>query len=330
MLGHASSSETFMQVYKPVIPHLHRCYSFWCFQPGDEIAKRIFPLPGNLSRLSEIYLEGYTEADPITIFAGPSSLSSLREMTINGLRALPMHNNPVENLVLGSRGRDMWAIPFLASSTKVTSLKLNTNIFDIFDEDPSMDVFLPNLRVFHHPSGSLIPFLDAPVLDELHWVDCWLGPRGFENPMASFPSLTRLHLYSPMFRESTHYLHDHERLLPHRFEFPQLTELWIHDSGEVAATLRALLLPHTIKSIRISPDQMIFAPLRYPALELVVLETTSPEELGELQDAVTTLLESYQTVKLRYNVNETFPQPNKWFWAQMKQSFGNRVFSVAG
>ncbi|KAF8312944.1 hypothetical protein DL93DRAFT_1211503 [Clavulina sp. PMI_390] len=169
-----SGPDAFMRVYEALIPQLHRCSSFWCFQLGNALTPLIFPLYGPMPRLTDLVLMGDVDISPVTVFTEPSSLTELRDATITGVPIAPIPNNPIEWLTLSiNETSPTWTLPLIASSVKAINLVLKDG--DMLGDFPNTHVSLPNLKILHQNQFTVSPFLNAPAMDELHWTSCWLG-----------------------------------------------------------------------------------------------------------------------------------------------------------
>ncbi|KAF8312945.1 hypothetical protein DL93DRAFT_2081619 [Clavulina sp. PMI_390] len=315
---------SFMRVYGPVIPHLRRCSSFSCFRLRNEIVDQILPLHGDMPRLSTVRLVGDVDGPPKAAFTKPSSLTALRNMIILGVPMLPIHPNSIDQLTIGlSESLPMWALPFIASSTNVTRLKLEVWEDDMLGEVPSTRIHLPRLKVLQQAHCTIAPFLDAPALDEFHWLACWLGVKPVDGHTSSFPALTKLYLNSPF------PFYDTEPP-PRKLDFPSLKELRINEAVEVSTFLRGLLLPHTLDPAVERPEGAASFLLPYPALQVVELKVTNPEDLTALRNVLVDLLEEYQNTRLEYDSLKTFPSNNDQFWGELRKVYGARVLSVSG
>ncbi|KAF8312943.1 hypothetical protein DL93DRAFT_2228756 [Clavulina sp. PMI_390] len=323
-IGNVFPPDAFLEAYEPITHHLHRCSAFCCYQLSNSTISLLFPLAGPMQRLVTLFLMGDVTLPSVTLFADPSSLTELRNLTIIGVPVAPIPDNSIEQLRISVHyPLPAWALPLVASSTKATSLALRDD--DVLGDVPSTRVILPNLKILYHNQSNLSPYLDAPELEELHWTSCQLHGQQAHTPsqVPSFSSVTKLFLYSPV----PHRL-DHSP--SNKIECPNLTDLTIDSAMKVSTILRGLLLPHTFGQ-RIDHHEKANEPvvLPYPDLRVVRLQTTDGDTTGAMREVLVALLESYRNIRLEYDAQETFPQGDEEFWDELRQAYGGRVLATS-
>ncbi|KAF8312953.1 hypothetical protein DL93DRAFT_2098004 [Clavulina sp. PMI_390] len=314
--------ESFMQVYELVIPHLPRCEGFCFHRVGLVISSLIFPLPGPMPRLDILVLLGDTAAffnshTSMTVFNEPSSLTALRDVMIIGFPMAPIPGNPIDDLSIGLENiPDMWTMPFIASSTKITTLSLLSA--NVLGKAPPSPVTLPNLKILDHSYNTVAPFFDAPLLEELHWSLASLDISPTDGDVY-FPLLRTLYI-------SVAQPYNHEQPLRTKLEFPQLAELVLEYAAEPSTALRVLLLPHTLGHQINALEGTKSVALPYPALQIIVIKRTNQDDLAAWRSALVLVLESYPNVRLGYDPHKTFPVDDREFWGHIRETFGHRVY----
>ncbi|KAF8312949.1 hypothetical protein DL93DRAFT_1211537 [Clavulina sp. PMI_390] len=320
--------DEFMAAYVPLIPHLDRCSSFYCFQLGNNTAPLILPLVGPMPRLTTLFLVGEAPTLDIALvpaFTEPSSLTLLRNATIIGIPIQPIPDNKIELLNLAlNETLPTWTLPLIESSKNITSLCLMEG--DMLGDIPETRVLLPKLKVLHQTQFTVAPYFDAPALDEFHWTSCFLGAEATFGNISSFPAVTKFYMDAPF---PYHHNHPPERKL----EFPLLTKLVLDDAEQASTVLRGMLLPHTLDRAlnrdRSANGKNPAIKLPYPSLQVVELRSTEPEDVYELRDVLVTLLEDYPNVKLGCVPGETAPMNNDKFWGDMIKKYGERVYPIS-
>ncbi|KAF8312946.1 hypothetical protein DL93DRAFT_1211507 [Clavulina sp. PMI_390] len=274
-----------------------------------------------MPRLSAIYLTGSIDESPTRVFEEPSSLSALWDVTIAGVPTLPVPNNPAQKISLSvAGGGDFWTLPFIKTSTNVTILQLLDG--DAVNVIPSKRILLPNLKVLYQTELTISPFLEAPALEELYWIYCWLGVEPNYSCVSSFPTITKLYMSHPF-----PYHHDHPPW--RKLDFPRLTNLLIDEAEDVRTFLRGLLLPQTLDPNGDVSDGAKPAQLPYPSLQMIEPKATSAEDLDMLRGVLETLLRSYQHLRLAYDMCKTSPVGDERSWGEMRQAYRKRVFAIS-
>ncbi|KAF8315111.1 hypothetical protein DL93DRAFT_2079281 [Clavulina sp. PMI_390] len=165
---------------------------------------------------------------------------------------------------------------------------------------PSPRIHLPNLKVLWQTGCNLIPFLDAPLLDEARWSSPKAGAP-IRDRISYLPALTTLYMFGPFPYHLNH-------PPPQKLRFPKLQKIGMNNAGKVNNTLRGLLLPYTLDPIADGSEGSKPAALPYPSLQEVMLRATDTEDLQTLRD-----------VLLGYDADSTFPRGNEKFWSEMER-----------
>ncbi|KAF8312364.1 hypothetical protein DL93DRAFT_1321057 [Clavulina sp. PMI_390] len=217
----------FLRLYEVVQPHLQRCSIFCFYHIREEIIPKIFPLP-LMPRLRTIYLYGRAlKVPPVTLFADRASYVQMKDATSFGVPVVPLIDNTIEKLVLveGRGSQQIWALPLIASSLRITSLDLSIG-GTLGGTASFTPIYLPHLTYLRQWGRSLDFILDAPVLDQLDWIG--MEPRLLDD-LVSFPSVSKLHVERPQ------NLGDFWGSQRQHFHFPALRSLVFEDIDDRAS-----------------------------------------------------------------------------------------------
>ncbi|KAF8312947.1 hypothetical protein DL93DRAFT_1211527 [Clavulina sp. PMI_390] len=317
-----SRSAIFMQIFEPVVPHLHRCLSLYCFRIINNNVSRILPLRGPMPRLSKIILAGKVTIPPMAAFTNPSSLTALRDVKIVGVPTLPIPENGIDRLVLAiGDGHPTWTLPFVASSTKIASLELWDR--DQVDESPIKRIYLPDLKFLRHKYTCVEQFLDAPLVEELQVNSFRFNDNPTHGHVPSFTAVTKLCLQYP-------YDYPYDYPPQQNLPLPLLETLIVDGAHDLSTVLRGFLLPHTFNSKGDLSEEGEIVRLPYPSLQVLKLKAMKAKDRDTLRGVLVTLLESYPRVRLGYDTQDPFHKRNKRFWEGMRERYGERVFTTPG